>query len=246
MFLLGLGLLAGAWVGRTKLLVAVAGRGGRSAWDGTWAFAVRSRAGRSTRSRWVTRAGLAGVVAAVLVGGHMAWMVWGTNLGTARAQTVMRAEVVSQLPGVSGPTHETLLRIPTNVRAGQPLGLIRIPRIGLDMVFVEGTGTTELTRGPGHYSGTAFPWASTGRVAIAGHRTTYLHPFWALNELQVGDRIVLSTKVGVFRYEVTGRANVDPGDTKILRQTTAPTLVLTTCTPRFSATQRLAVFARRI
>jgi sortase A len=147
---------------------------------------------------------------------------------------------------VNGPAHEHLIRIPTNVKAGQPLGLIRIPRIGLDMVFVQGTEASQLTEGPGHYEDTAFPWASTGRVAIAGHRTTYLHPFWALNELQIGDRVVLSTKVGTYRYEVTGKASVDPGDTGILRQTAAPTLVLTTCTPRFSATQRLAVFARRI
>jgi sortase A len=33
---------------------------------------------------------------------------------------------------------------------GDPLGKIRIPEIGLDEVFDEGTGTADLRRGPGH------------------------------------------------------------------------------------------------
>ncbi len=50
------------------------------------------------------------------------------------------------------------------------------------MVVVEGTGADQLRSGPGHYPGTPLP-GETGNVAIAGHRTTYLHPFYNLNEL---------------------------------------------------------------
>jgi sortase A len=136
--------------------------------------------------------------------------------------------------------------MPRRFADDSPVAIIRIPRIHLDMVVVEGTGDVELTKGPGHYAGTAYPWQSTGRVGIAGHRTTYLHPFWALNELRPGDRIQIQTKAGTFRYAVVRHALVSPQDVGVLRQTRRPTLVLTTCAPRFSAAQRLAVFAVRL
>jgi sortase A len=91
----------------------------------------------------------------------------------------------------------------------------------------------------------ADPWDDRGRVAIAGHRTTYLHPFWSLDRLRAGDLIRLVTVVGTFDYRVTQSAEVPPSALWIARQTTRPSLVLTTCTPRFSASQRLVVFAVR-
>ena len=69
-------------------------------------------------------------------------------------------------------------------------------------MVVEGTDTESLKKGPGHYTDTAYPWQNTGRVGIAGHRTTYLAPFWSLNELRQGDRIVLATEYGIFDYRV--------------------------------------------
>src|SRR5439155_10354502 len=81
-------------------------------------------------------------------------------------------------------------------RDGQPVAVIRIPRLGLDMVVVEGTSTSDLQKGPGHYADTAFPWDPHGRVGIAGHRTTYLHPFWSLDKLNRGDLIELRTRFG--------------------------------------------------
>ena len=117
--------------------------------------------------------------------------------------------------------------------------------MGLDMVVVEGVGSRELTKGPGHYPDTAFPWEDHGRVAIAGHRTTYLQPFWALDELKTGDVIRLETEFGWFDYRVTGSRVVLPNDVSVLEQTKEPTLVLTACTPRFSGSHRLVVFASR-
>jgi sortase A len=113
------------------------------------------------------------------------------------------------------------------------------------MVVVNGTSTADLRKGPGHYLETAYPWESSGRVAIAGHRTTYLHPFWSLDKLRPGDVIRLVTEYGTFIYHVTGSRVILPSGIWVLNQTKAPTLVLTTCTPRFSATHRLVVFASR-
>ena len=129
--------------------------------------------------------------------------------------------------------------------AGDPIGILKIPRMKLDMVVVEGVDQQTLKKGPGHYESTAYPWEDDGRVAIAGHRTTYLHPFWSLNELRRGDLVRLETEFGTFDYRVTGSRVVLPSDVSVLEQTKEPTLVLTACTPRFSGSHRLVVFASR-
>jgi sortase A len=129
---------------------------------------------------------------------------------------------------------------------GGAVAILRIPAIDLDYVVVEGTDTESLKKGPGHYSDTAYPWEGSGRVGIAGHRTTYGAPFWSLDELEEGDRIVLATEYGIFDYRVTGSRIISPSDGSVLSQTRRPTLVLTTCNPRFSAAQRLVVFAARV
>jgi len=58
------------------------------------------------------------------------------------------------------------------------------------MAFVEGTSRDDLKKGPGHYPGTPLP-GTIGNAAIAGHRTTYLHPFWGVDDLVPGDVIII-------------------------------------------------------
>jgi len=126
---------------------------------------------------------------------------------------------------------------------GQPVGLLTIPRIGLnDEVIVEGVSDSDLRQGPGHYPGTPLP-GQPGNAAIAGHRTTYAAPFYNLNELQVGDPVVVRTLAGTFHYAVSQTTIVAPTDAAVLDDTTGPELTLTTCNPRYSASQRLVVVA---
>ncbi|HEX2025822.1 MAG TPA: class E sortase, partial [Actinomycetota bacterium] len=118
--------------------------------------------------------------------------------------------------------------------------------IDLDVVVVEGTDVIDLKAGPGHYAGTDDPWDREGRVGIAGHRTTYGAPFWDLDKVRPGDPITMVTELGTYTYEVTTSREVLPTASKVLRPTPKPTLVLTTCAPRFSAARRLIVFAERV
>jgi sortase A len=80
-------------------------------------------------------------------------------------------------------------------------------------------------------------------VAIAGHRTTYLHPFYSLDALGPGDAINILTVQGLFVYHVTSSQAVAPTDVAVVAPTPTPTLTLTTCNPRYSASQRLVVHA---
>ena len=128
------------------------------------------------------------------------------------------------------------------VADGQPVGVITIPAIGANYVVVQGTDATDLALGPGHYPGTPMP-GQPGNVGIAGHRTTYLHPFFDLNELVPGDPVYVTTPRGRFRYDVTRAVVVAPTDVSVLDPTPTPTLTLTTCNPRYSAATRLVVQA---
>jgi sortase A len=204
---------------------------------------------RRVRAAILRTAGVLFLLAGLAVLGLLAWQLWGTGFATERAQNVLRRQLNTELadPAVGSGTslHPRVAVVPPPSR-GRAIAELRIPKIDLDMVVVEGTSAAELATGPGHYVGTAYPWEGRGTVGIAGHRTTYLHPFWALDRLRPGDRITLTTLHGTFVYAVTGSRTVLPQDVWVLNDTQGPTLVLTTCTPRFSASHRLVVFARSV
>jgi sortase A len=135
------------------------------------------------------------------------------------------------------------------LEVGDALTRIRIPKLGVNTVVVEGTTPAALKAGAGHYRGTPLP-CETGNVAIAGHRTTYGKPFAQLDRLTKGDTIILETPVGNCTYEVTDRGGspnpfiVDPSNIGIVANTPGEkNLTLTTCHPKGSAKQRLVIRA---
>jgi sortase A len=191
-----------------------------------------TRIARRRRRLVRRRTGICLVAVGLAMLGVVAYQLWGTGLATARAQAGFRAQIRAH-------------GFPARPIPGGAIGFIRIPRIHLDMAFVEGIGPTALAEGPGHYRQTPLP-GEGGNVAIAGHRTTYLHPFWALNRLEPGDRVTLQTRAGTFVYRVVWQRTLPSGSWWVIGPTRAPSLTLTTCNPRFLATQRLVVRAVQI
>jgi sortase A len=126
---------------------------------------------------------------------------------------------------------------------GEAIGTILIDRFDLDAVVIQGTDTSSLETGPGHYPDTPFP-GQPGTVAIAGHRTTYLAPFRHIDSLVAGDKIVLAMPYGRFTYTVTRHEIVSPDQTDVVDPVGYPQLVLTACNPLYSAAQRYVVFAK--
>jgi sortase A len=127
---------------------------------------------------------------------------------------------------------------------GGAVGRIVIPRIGASFVIVKGTGTEDLKSGPGIYPETSFPGA--GRTtAVAGHRTTYLAPFRNIDQLAPGNTIRLDMPYAEFTYTVIGQRVVEPTDVQAaVGEVGYDRLVLSACTPLFSAAKRLLVYAR--
>jgi sortase A len=131
------------------------------------------------------------------------------------------------------------------VTAGQPIGRIEIPRIGLSKVMVEGTDAGSLQKGPGHYPDQPMPGAP-GTVAIAGHRTTYGAPFRTIDKLREGDRIELRMPYANVTYDVERTQIVLPTATWVTARQDYNRLVLTACHPLYSAAKRIVVFAREV
>jgi sortase A len=199
----------------------------------------------------------------LLLVSFVAYQLWGTALYESHAQDQLRSNLsttlhrpvpssavpVSGAPGTATnqpslpPLASRTVATTADPAINTAVGLLSIPKIGLNDAIVEGVGTTELEQGPGHYPHTALP-GQDGNVAIAGHRTTYAHPFYNLNELAPGDPIYILTHQGLFRYKVVGTQVVAPSDGAVLTSTSdAPTLTLTTCNPRYSASTRMVVTA---
>jgi sortase A len=126
---------------------------------------------------------------------------------------------------------------------GDAIGRIHIPEIGVTKVIVEGTDGGTLRKGPGHYPETPLPGVR-GTVAIAGHRTTYGAPFNEVDKLEPSDEVVVEMPYGRFVYEVERQQIVDPTATWVTRRVAHDRLVLTACHPKYSAAQRIVIFAR--
>ena len=126
---------------------------------------------------------------------------------------------------------------------GDAIGRVRIPEIGASSVVVEGTDGGSLRRGPGHYPETPLP-GIRGTVAIAGHRTTYGAPFRDLDKVEERDEVVLEMPYGRFVYTVQESRIVEPSATWVTKRVGYNRLVLTACHPKYSAAQRIVIFAR--
>jgi sortase A len=138
------------------------------------------------------------------------------------------------------------------IKEGSALTRLRIPRIGVDTVVVEGTNATALSAGAGHYRDTPLP-GEPSNIAIAGHRTMNGHPFNRLDELKTGDTVILITPFGRYTYQVVppfdGHANpwvTTPNDWSVVNQTKDAMLTLTTCHPKGSAQARLVARAKLV
>jgi sortase A len=179
-----------------------------------------------------------------------AYELWITSLYTAREQSALGAQLRRSWESGTDPLSPTLAKVPI----GSGIAVIRIPRLGQHYakVVVEGVGHEDLKKGPGHYPGTAL-FGQLGNTVISGHRTTYGAPFNRLDEVRIGDFIVVETRTTWFTYTVTDREVVKPTAIEVTypvpgqlgAKPTKRLLTLTTCNPKYSARTRLIVVAEQ-
>lgn len=128
---------------------------------------------------------------------------------------------------------------------GEAIGRIVVPRLGLNMVLVDGTDHDSLTKGPGRDLRTYMP-GQERLVYIAGHRTTYLAPFAHIDSIRAGDPIRLEMPYATFTYRAVRHEIVPADDLAMLDSPKHELLRLQACHPRFFATQRYIVDANLV
>ena len=211
-------------------------------------------------SRIVRGVGWTLIAAGTVILLYLAYLLFYTNLTTDQAQGELLEDWQAEygtLPGegehAAGPSDDQPEARPAD--PGEAYAVMWFERPGSDepvvrdgpLFLVEGVTLEHLKRGPGHYPSTAAP-GHDGNFAISGHRTTYGAPFYHLDQLREGDEIhVVDREQREWVYVVRKQEIVQPtalwviGDDPL--ETGRPTMTLTTCHPRFSAAERLIVFA---
>ena len=180
-----------------------------------------------------------------------AYELWFTGISTAHDQSRLGRDLARSWssPPSAGPA-----AAPAAVAAEPPLGdayaRFYLPTLdgGTALVVVQGVAVDDLKQGPGHWPGSAAP-GQVGNLVISGHRTTYGAPFNGLADLRPGDPLVVETRDDWVTYRVTGSRVVQPTAVGVSLPVpdqpgatpTAALITLTTCTPEFSARQRLVV-----
>ena len=189
----------------------------------------------------------------------VSWQLWWTDVTANREQagTIQALErdfgPPERPPGPAGRADSlaTLKKVPL----GEAFAIVRIPRFGADYAkpVLEGSDRDTLIEGVGHYPGTAMP-AQVGNFAVSGHRTTYGRPFHNIDLLKKGDVIVVETRAAYVVYAVDRNVIVTPNQVEVIApvperpgaQPTEAWMTMTACHPKFSARERLVVFAKLV
>ncbi|MHA3704476.1 class E sortase [Jatrophihabitans sp. YIM 134969] len=196
--------------------------------------------------------------------------VWVTNLFAAQKQSEVHKafQQVLDQPTVGSETLQLPGAAQKTIPAGQGIANLYIPTFGQDFNFtvVEGVNDADLEKGPGHYSGTALP-GQEGNFSVAGHRVGKGEPFLNLDQLKPGDAVVVQVPGFWYVYQilgqgtdlskpdangVVGREIVAPTDVAVIAPTpdkadsqpSGSYMTMTTCHPKYSASQRMILHAK--
>ena len=111
---------------------------------------------------------------------------------------------------------------------GEAVARLRIPRIGLDAVVLEGISEKTLAVAPGHYPGMALP-GEGGHVVLSAHRDSF---FRELGRLEEGDAIELArTDAQAVPYRVSRSYIVHKSNRTVIVPRDEEVLTLITCYP---------------
>jgi sortase A len=127
----------------------------------------------------------------------------------------------------------------------QPMAILRVPNLHIEVPVFEGTDDLTLNRGVGRIIGTA-KIGAPGNTGIGGHRDGF---FRALKDVSVGDTLELVTPDKTIHYAVEQMEIVQPENVKVLADRNAPSLTLVTCFPFYfigEAPQRFIVHAKSL
>jgi len=117
-----------------------------------------------------------------------------------------------------------------------------IPGIHLDEEIFDSRGSASLSLGPWRRPHTSTP-DKGGNTVIVGHRFSYSDPatFFHLDKMEVGDSFSIWWEGEEYLYKVFQVKVVQPTAVEIEAPTDFPIVTVYTCTPVWTASQRLVV-----
>jgi len=160
-------------------------------------------------------------------------------------ESVANAQAATQAGLVAAQVRAEARQYRLDSKRGQAIGRLRVPRLGLNMVLVDGTDEGSLQKGPGLDRRTYMPGEGQ-LVYIAGHRTTYLAPFAHIERMRAGDPVTIELPYATFLYRVFTKKIVQADDMAALRSNGREIVKLQACHPRFFASHRYIVSARLV
>lgn len=113
---------------------------------------------------------------------------------------------------------------------GDNIGSLTIPALKRKLPIIQGTGNEELKKGVGHFTQSVLPGEEDNCV-LSGHRDTV---FSQLDDIKIGDLLIVETSAGTFTYEVKSMRIVHEDDKTVIVPTDNAVLTLTTCYPFFA------------
>lgn len=141
------------------------------------------------------------------------------------------AQLTEEVKGDSPKTYET--------------NTIIIPRLRLSEKIFEGPDISAANKGVWHRPNSSSPNKESNTVLV-GHRFTYQDPkgvFYHLDKVKVGDELAVFWNKQRYNYVVTETKTVPASEASVEAPTTNAALTLYTCTPLWSAKDRLVVTA---
>src|SRR5262249_41809627 len=147
-----------------------------------------------------------------------------------QVESVAKAQAASTAGQIAAEVRAEAKRYRHDSKRGQAIGRIRIPRLGLNMVLVDGTDDGSLEKRPGLDRRTYMP--GEGQLSyIAGHRTTYLAPFAHIERMRPGDSVTIELPYATFVYRVFMHRIVTADDMAVLRSHGREIVMLQACHP---------------
>ena len=158
-----------------------------------------------------------------------------------RLPAVLLAASFMMVPALIGSSVSASPDAPTLAPAARKVvGMLAIPRLGINVPIRVGTTDAVYDIGVGQYPGTARPGAE-GNLVIGGHRTSGRRPFAQIQKLKVGDPIIVTSGGRTHTYLVTKSFVVKPTAMWITHPTAEPVITLFACHPRGSTSKRYVV-----
>ena len=205
---------------------------------------------------WV---GLTMILAGLVMVGYVGWQFYGTNWTSHREQRQVTRSLEAQWERGGSRL------LPRYVPKGDASAIIRVPAFGASYAVpvLEGTSTTVLARGYGHFSSGADP-GQVGNYTLAAHRVTHGEPLRRMPELRPGDKILVETVEATYTYVLdtdpnalvipfTGvwvlqpvPKNPEPGGAQPAQRAGQRLITLTTCAELFHTDERMIAFGHLV